>query len=59
MIAPGRADENRDALGAICPGRVVDADRDGEVDDRDEVAMAFTRQGGRRPGCDCIGSRWT
>jgi hypothetical protein len=26
----------------------VDADGDGEVDDRDEVPMAFTRQGSRR-----------
>ncbi len=46
-IARGRADENRAAWDALVPAG-VDADGDGKVDDRDEVPMAFTRQGARR-----------
>lgn len=46
-IARGRADANRDAWDQFVP-EGVDADRDGEVDDRDEVPMAFTREGGRK-----------
>jgi hypothetical protein len=46
-IARGRADENRDAWDPLVPAG-VDADGDGRVDDRDEVPMAFTRQGARK-----------
>jgi hypothetical protein len=46
-IARGRANRNRDAWEPFVPSG-VDADGDGAVDDRDEVPMAFTRQGGRR-----------
>lgn len=46
-IARGRADENRDAWDPLVPAG-VDADGDGEVDDRDEVPMAFTKQGSRK-----------
>jgi hypothetical protein len=46
-IARGRADENRDAWEPFVPAG-VDADGDGEEDDRDEVPMAFTREGGRK-----------
>src|SRR5919106_6786760 len=46
-IARGRADENRDAWEPLVPAG-VDADGDGEEDDRDEVPMAFTKEGGRK-----------
>jgi hypothetical protein len=46
-IARGLADENRDAWEPLVPAG-VDADGDGEEDDRDEVPMAFTREGGRK-----------
>lgn len=46
-IARGSADDNRDAWDRYVPAG-VDADRDGEADDRDEVPMAFTREGGRK-----------
>jgi Excalibur calcium-binding domain len=46
-IARGLADENRDAWEPLVPGG-VDADGDGEEDDRDEVPMAFTKEGGRK-----------
>jgi hypothetical protein len=46
-IARGRADENREAWDELVPSG-VDADGDGKRDDRDEVPMAFTRQGGRK-----------
>jgi hypothetical protein len=46
-IARGVADENRDAWEPFVPAG-VDADGEGEEDDRDEVAMAFTKQGGRK-----------
>src|SRR5215207_1177772 len=45
-IARGQADENRDAWEPLVPTG-VDADGDGKQDDRDEVPMAFTKQGGR------------
>jgi hypothetical protein len=46
-IARGRADENRDAWEPLVPAG-VDADGDGKQDDRDEVPMAFTKEGGRK-----------
>jgi hypothetical protein len=46
-IARRQADRNRDAWDSLVPSG-VDADHDGKPDDRDEVPMAFTRQGGRR-----------
>ena len=46
-IARRLADENRDAWEPLVPSG-VDADGDGEVDDRDEVPMAFTKQGARK-----------
>jgi hypothetical protein len=46
-IARGLADRNRDAWEPLVPSG-LDADGDGKVDDRDEVPMAFTRQGGRK-----------
>jgi hypothetical protein len=48
-IARGRADENRDAWDPLVPSG-VDADGDGKKDDRDEVPMAFTKEGGRKAG---------
>jgi hypothetical protein len=45
-IARGRADENREAWDPLVPSG-VDADGDGRKDDRDEVPMAFTKEGGR------------
>jgi hypothetical protein len=39
------ADRRRDAWGPLVP--TLDADGDGETDDRDEWPMAFTREGGR------------
>jgi hypothetical protein len=45
-IARGRADENREAWDTLVPSG-VDADRDGKRDDRDEVPMVFTKEGGR------------
>jgi hypothetical protein len=48
-IARGLADENRDAWDPLVPAG-VDADGDGEEDDRDEVPMAFTKEGGRKAG---------
>jgi hypothetical protein len=47
-IARGLADENRDAWEPLVPAG-VDADGDGKDDDRDEVPMAFTKEGGRKP----------
>jgi hypothetical protein len=46
-IARNRADRNRDAWDELVPVG-VDADGDGRTDDRDEVPMAFTREGGRK-----------
>jgi hypothetical protein len=46
-IARNRADRNRDAWDRFVPVG-IDADKDGETDDRDEVPMAFTREGGRK-----------
>lgn len=46
-IARGLADENRDAWEPLVPAG-VDADGDGKDDDRDEVPMAFTKEGGRK-----------
>jgi Deoxyribonuclease NucA/NucB len=46
-IARKRADRNRDAWDDLVPVG-VDADNDGKTDDRDEVPMAFTREGGRK-----------
>jgi hypothetical protein len=46
-IARGLADENRDAWDPLVPAG-VDADGDGNEDDRDEVPMAFTKEGGRK-----------
>jgi hypothetical protein len=46
-IARGRADTNREACDPLVPSG-VDGDGDGKLDDRDEVPMAFTRQGSRR-----------
>jgi hypothetical protein len=46
-IARGLADENRDAWEPLVPAG-VDADGDGNEDDRDEVPMAFTKEGGRK-----------
>jgi hypothetical protein len=46
-IARRRADENREAWDPLVPAG-VDADGDGKKDDRDEVPMAFTREGGRK-----------
>jgi hypothetical protein len=46
-IARDLADESRDAWESLVPAR-VDADGDGKQDDRDEVAMAFTKHGGRK-----------
>ena len=46
-IARGLADENRDAWEPLVPAG-VDADGDGEEDDRDEVPMAFTKEGRRK-----------
>ena len=46
-IARGLADENRDAWDPLVPAG-VDADGDGDEDDRDEVPMAFTKEGGRK-----------
>jgi hypothetical protein len=48
-IARGLADGNRDAWDPLVPAG-VDADGDGEQDDRDEVPMAFTKEGGRKAG---------
>jgi hypothetical protein len=45
-IACGQADENREAWDPLVP-LGVDADGDGKKDDRDEVPMAFTKEGGR------------
>jgi hypothetical protein len=45
-IARDQADENRAAWQPLVPSG-VDADGDGKKDDRDEVPMAFTKQGGR------------
>ena len=45
-IARGRSDRNRDAWEPYVPAG-VDADGDGKDDDRDEVPMAFTREGSR------------
>jgi hypothetical protein len=46
-IARNRADRNRAAWQPYVPSG-VDADGDGRKDDRDEVPMAFTRQGSRK-----------
>jgi hypothetical protein len=46
-IARNRADRNRAAWQPFVPSG-VDADGDGKKDDRDEVPMAFTREGGRK-----------
>jgi hypothetical protein len=46
-IARGMADENRDAWDPFVE-EGVDADGDGAEDDRDEVPMAFTKEGGRK-----------
>lgn len=46
-IARSRADRNRDAWDDLVPVG-LDADGDGKTDDRDEVPMAFTREGGRK-----------
>src|SRR5918992_2037100 len=46
-IARGRADENRDAWEPLVPAG-VDADGDGNEDDRDEGPMAFTKEAGRK-----------
>lgn len=46
-IARNRADRNRAAWEPYVPSG-VDADRDGKKDDRDEVPMAFTREGSRK-----------
>jgi hypothetical protein len=46
-IARNRADRNRDAWQPYVPSG-VDADDNGKKDDRDEVPMAFTRQGSRK-----------
>jgi hypothetical protein len=46
-IARGRAERNREAWDDLVPAG-VDADGDRKVDDRDEVPMAFTRQGSRK-----------
>lgn len=46
-IARLRAERNRDAWQPFVPAG-VDADGDGRQDDRDEVPMAFTRQGSRK-----------
>lgn len=46
-LARKRTEQNRDAWQPYVPGG-VDADRDGKVDDRDEVPMAFTRQGSQK-----------
>jgi hypothetical protein len=46
-IARSRAKRNRDAWQPYVPAG-VDADKDGRDDDRDEVPMAFTREGSRK-----------
>jgi hypothetical protein len=46
-IARGLADDNRDAWEPLVPAG-VGADGDGKEDDRDEVPMAFTKEGGRK-----------
>lgn len=46
-IARYRTDRNRAAWQPYVPSG-VDADGDGKKDDRDEVPMAFTREGGRK-----------
>ena len=46
-IARRQADKNRAAWDPLVPPG-VDADGDGKKDDRDEVPMAFTKEGGRQ-----------
>jgi hypothetical protein len=46
-IARNRADANRKEWQPYVPSG-LDADHDGKKDDRDEVPMAFTREGGRK-----------
>jgi hypothetical protein len=48
-IARKRAERNRAAWQPYVPSG-VDADGDGRNDDRDEVPMAFTREGSRKAG---------